>query len=222
MKIRARLGGMKKLFPKAHLTKTSNANRDNAFYVTKDETRVEGPWTDKDEKIYVTRQVKEIEELLPWQRSVIELSKQWDTRHVDFIVDTEGKIGKSVLVGYMQCHKLCRRLLVVRNYQDMMQAVCSMPTAKVYTMDMPRAMSKNGLSDLMSAIETIKDGYAADLRYKFREKNFDCPNIWIFTNKVPPKWMLTEDRWRLWKVVENELVPFTRGVPGTGLPGATL
>ena len=35
-----------------HWSQTSNENKDNDFYACKDETRLAGPWTDKDYYMY--------------------------------------------------------------------------------------------------------------------------------------------------------------------------
>jgi hypothetical protein len=51
-----------------------------------------------------------------------------------------------------------------------------------------------------SAVETIKDGYAYDDRYSFKEKVFDCPNIWIFCNVLPDLNLLSMDRWKIWDI----------------------
>jgi len=97
----------------------------------------------------------------------------------------------------------------------MMRMVCDMPTARMYLVDMPRSLNKDRLYQFYSGIETIKDGYAYDDRYKFKEKFFDCPNIWIFSNILPDMDMLSKDRWKLWSidkeyklnaVTENDLV----------------
>ena len=49
-KEKIRATGVAKWFPKGscHVSVTSNENRDNMFYVMKESTRVEGPWSDKD------------------------------------------------------------------------------------------------------------------------------------------------------------------------------
>ena len=54
---------------KFHFTVTSKANRDNDFYCCKEDTRMDGPWRDDDEKKYETRQIKEFMswELRPYQ-----------------------------------------------------------------------------------------------------------------------------------------------------------
>lgn len=78
--------------------------------------------------------------------------------------------------------------------------VCDMPTSTCYLIDLPRAMKKTNMVGLFSAIEEIKSGYAYDDRYKFVEKFFDCPNIWVFTNYIPDSEYLSADRWKIWQI----------------------
>ena len=86
-----------------------------------------------------------------------------------------------------------------------MRIICDTPTASAYLIDMPRALKKDKLFGFYSALETLKDGYAYDDRYRFVEKVFDCPNIWVFSNCMPDPDMLSIDRWRIYSVVNNSL-----------------
>lgn len=189
---------------------TSNliAAADFYDYVTKEDTRVLGPFTDKDEEIYIPKQIREIDKLYPWQLKVIEISKIWDKRCINYLYCPTGNIGKSILCGYLRAYRLGRVLPMVNDYKEMMEIVCDMPTSDFYVIDMPRAINKEKLNSLYSAIETVKDGYAFDRRYKFREKVFDCPNIFVFSNKAPDLDLLSKDRWKLWKVENRELKPW--------------
>lgn len=78
--------------------------------------------------------------------------------------------------------------------------VCDMPTAKVYLIDIPRAFNQDKLRAMWAAIESVKDGYAYDDRYSFKEKCFDCPVIWVFMNQQPDVLTLSSDRWRFYSV----------------------
>lgn len=179
---------------------TSDACKGNFDYVTKDFTRIEGPWDVKQEIVYIPRQIREIEELRPFQKQIIHDAEIWDTRHINVVYNPEGCVGKSILKGYLRAHGIGRPLPPVNDYKDMMRMVCDMPTARLYIIDMPKAMKKDKLGGLYSAIETIKDGYAWDDRYKFCEKIFDCPNIWVFTNTLPDFELLSSDRWFIWDI----------------------
>ena len=194
----------------AKVSPTSSNIDDASFYdyVTKEDTRVLGPFTDKDEIIYIPRQIREIDKLRPWQETIIERSKIWDVRHIDWVYCKNGNIGKSTLCGWIRANRLGRVLPMVNDYKELMEIVCDMPTSNLYLIDLPRALKKDKLNQLYSGIETIKDGYAFDRRYKFREKVFDCPNIWCFSNTLPDLKLLSRDRWRIHEVVNGELKDF--------------
>ncbi|AXQ65729.1 MAG: putative viral replication protein [Cressdnaviricota sp.] len=210
-----RLNELKKLIPellqKIHLTPSSNNSReDECFYTAKLDTRLEGPWKDTDPKpIYIPRQIREIVNLYPWQKDLIERTTEWDTRNINIIYDNGGNIGKSTLTTYMGVHQLGRQLPYCNDYKDILRMVMDMPVAQTYLIDMPRAISKERLFQMYSAIETVKSGYAYDDRYHFKDKYFDCPNIWVFTNEIPDSNLLSIDRWRYWTIIEKELKVYT-------------
>lgn len=212
-KCKLRAAGVKNWFEKGvcRVSLTSNANRDNMFYVTKDETRVEGPWADTD--AYVPRQIREITTLYPWQESIIEISKIWDTRTINIIVDTEGNIGKTVLCMHMGVYQLGTIIPYCNDYRDLMRMVMDRPKRGCYLIDLPRAINKERLYQMYSGIETVKSGYCWDDRYKFREEYFDCPSIFVFTNCPPNLSLLSRDRWKLWCIRDNELVDWAGFCP---------
>jgi hypothetical protein len=186
-----------------HWSPTSNSHTEDMDYVSKEYTRCDGPWNlANDEPDYIPRQIREISNLYSWQEQIIEKIKVWDTRSINLLYCQHGNIGKSTLVGYVRAYKLGRALPPVNDYKDMMRMVCDTPTAKAYFIDMPRALKKDKLYGFYTAIESLKDGYAYDDRYTFKEKIFDCPNIWIFSNTLPDRELLSQDRWKIW-VVDN-------------------
>lgn len=187
-----------------HWTPTSN-NCDTDDYVNKEFTRQDGPWTLHEEIDYIPRQIREINDLYPWQSEIVDSLKIWDKRTINMVYCENGNIGKSILVGYIRAHKLGRPLPPVNDYKDMMRIVCDTPTSRAYLIDMPRAIKKDKLYGFYSAIETIKDGYAYDDRYTFKEKIFDCPNIWIFSNTLPDTNLLSKDRWKIYEVKDKLL-----------------
>jgi len=150
--------------------------------------------------------------LHPWQNKIVEMSKIWDTRTVHCIIDHVGNSGKSTLGTFMLCNKLAQIIYTTNDYKDILRMVCDMPTSNCYIIDMPRAIKKDKLCNFYSAIETIKNGQAYDDRYKFKQKIFDCPNIFVFTNKYPDMAFLSTDRWKFWSIDENlDLIPLDIG-----------
>lgn len=199
-------------FTKAHITPTSNNGTKKGFdYVIKYDTCILGPWQDTDENIkelidppYIPRQVREIESLYPWQEYIVNDFDVWDKRYINLFYNASGNIGKSTLVSICRAYKLARVLPPVNETKDLLRMVCDMPTSKAYMFDMPRAMNKDRLYQFYAAIETIKDGYAYDDRYHFTEKVFDCPAVWIFSNRLPDLDLLSNDRWKIWCITEKE------------------
>lgn len=212
LKVKTRESTLLKKLPKyiGHISITSGANKDNEFYVMKVDTRVEGPWTDRTD-VYVPRQVREIKKLYPWQQSVIDDADVWDTRHINIIVDTKGNIGKSILVSWIRAYKIGKKLVYSNDFRDIMRAVLCMGASKLYVVDIPRAIKKDKLFQLMGALEEIKNGYAYDDRYEFKDIMFDCPNIWVFTNTIPDTELMSQDRWRYWEINDRkELVEYKK------------
>lgn len=207
LKVKKRLNELKCPFG-IHWSVTSKASSGDDFYVTKEDTRTAGPWLSTDEILYIPRQIREIGSLRSWQQSIVDKMTDWDTRSINMVYCPEGNIGKSVLVGWCRAYKLGRALPPVNDHKDIMRMVCDLPTARTYLIDMPRSMNKDRLYGFYSGIETIKDGYAYDDRYSFKEKVFDCPNIWIFSNTLPDEEMLSRDRWQIWCVNEGNLEKF--------------
>lgn len=195
-------------FEKVHLSVTSNNAKGDDLYVLKDDTRIGGPWTDKDEKRYVPRQVRDITVLRPFQETILDMVKTYDPRVIDVIYCPEGNKGKSVLIGKARALGL-RVLPPVFDYKDILRMVYCMPTATSYFVDMPRAIKKDKLAGFFAGLETIKDGYAYDDRYTFKEKTFDSPRIFMFTNKLPETGYLSADRWKFWTIDNSfALVPY--------------
>lgn len=202
LKLKARVGQIP--FELGHYTRTSTANRDNQFYVCKDETRVAGPWKDTT-MAYIPRQVRGIQ-LRSWQKSVVDTLKVWDTRKINIVLCADGNIGKSTLVTYCRAHKLAHSLPPVNDYRDLMRIVyhyvhdLNNRSEQAFFIDMPRGLPKSKLGSLYSGIESIKDGFCFDDRYQYKEVVFDCPVIWVFTNTMPDLNYLSKDRWAFWEV----------------------
>lgn len=186
-----------------HWSPTSNENKGNFDYVTKNFTRIAGPWDINTKPRYIPRQVREMGDLRPFQKAICDDAEVWNTRSINIVYDPVGNIGKSRLKLWLRAYGIGRTIPPVNDFKDMMRMVMDMPTSKLYLIDMPKAYKKDKLGGLYSAIETIKDGYAYDDRYHFQEKIFDCPNIWVFTNTLPDLDLLSKDRWVIWGVTTD-------------------
>lgn len=210
---KVRLSGLLKMFEKiGHFSPTSNEGSKGTFYVMKDQTRVDGPWTDKNYDP-PRRQLKTVTKMLanglyPWQQSLIDITKEYDDRTIHIVIDHNGNTGKSSLCKMMWQLKIGQPIPPMQTAEDIVQFVKSLPINKLYLIDMPRAMKKNKLYGLYSGIETIKNGMLYDKRYKGQFEYIDEPNIIVFTNSPPKMKYLSHDRWNLWTVKDKHLVEY--------------
>lgn len=204
-----------------YVGRTVTANLKKEFYMTKEETRVEGPWRDTDEEVEEIPLPKQLSEVVEkedfkwyeWQQDVIESFQKFEPRKVNVIVDPIGNIGKSILKTYLGCKKIAMTIPLINDYKDLMRMVMDMPKVGGYIIDMPRAITKKNLKAVYAAIENVKDGYAFDDRYQFKYEYFNSPIVWVFTNAVPEIDLLSKDRWNLYKIVDNELVGYWETLP---------
>lgn len=194
-----------------HVSVTSTNGHKSDFYVMKEQTRVDGPWSDQDEPRPVLRTVLKMEEsgLYPWQASLLEKVREYDDRTVHLVIDVHGNNGKSSFTKYVWQKKLGQPVPPMSSAEDLVQFVKSLPISRLYLIDMPRAMKKKKLYGLYSGIETIKNGMLYDKRYKGSFTYIDEPNIIVFTNTPPKMSYLSRDRWQLHSIDANHhLVPF--------------
>ncbi len=203
LKSKQLLTGVKKIFGTANWTPTSNENRNNNFYVTKDDTRIQGPWKDNDPKI--TREVREMK-VLPWQQKIIDSSSNYEKRIINFIYDERGGVGKTDLGRYLDQKQLGIYLPPMKEIKDVMRNIMARPPSNMYMIDIPRGLHQNKLAELYAGAETIKNGYCYDDRYHWRNRWQDCPQVWIFANELPNWSWLSIDRWKCWIIEKGEMI----------------
>lgn len=200
--------------PGVHLTTTSNPcfAKGDFSYVMKGDTRLSGPWKDVDQKAAVKFLNRKLQTFLandayPWQKQLVKMvKKDPDSRTVVCIIDPVGCNGKSTICDYLEYKDLAKCLTPMNNMEDLMQAVFNVGAHNCFLMDMPKCTPKDKLGGLYAGIEKIKDGFAYDKRYTYKELRFMEPHVFVFTNKWPDLHLLSVDRWELYYVMDNELV----------------
>lgn len=200
-----------------HISKTSGANKTNEFYVMKEETRIDGPWTDamiskKNQRI--PRDIVYINKvgLRPFQLDIQKQCLIFDDEHVDVYIHPKGMAGKSKIIKKLCIDGLGEELPFCNDYKDIMRMAYDVQTSYVrkylkdcpaFFIDMPRASSKDRLYQLYAAIEKLKGGFAYDDRYAYKKCYFDPPRVFVFTNQPPDTSLLTFERWRLLTITED-------------------
>lgn len=173
------------------------------FYVTKPDTRIDGPWTNEDPEVCPQYQV---DSLRPWQQSVLDSLALPPGRTINVIIDNVGNRGKSTLVGWLEIHGHATNLPWTGTYKDLMPVVLGSKNRKAFTLDIARAMRDHDTTEIYGALEHIKDGRAFDLRYAYRHVMFPTPHVWVFCNKPPKLELLSQDRWKFYNIVGDILV----------------
>jgi len=199
---------------------TSNDNTRNFDYQLKEDTRVRGPWTDKDSEGYIPRQWRFDPTMMhPWQNSIKATLETWDPRAINVLYDPEGAQGKSTIAHICRLTRKCY-ILKARGKADNMLAdfLCKIMArrerqpAGVFV-DLTRSCDQKNLRNLYDALEEIKNGYVEDPRYSLKEWDFDSPVVWVMCNSLPNPYWLSLDRWKFWVIGEDrdlERVPFDK------------
>lgn len=218
LKVKNRLSGVKKIFFKeAHLSITSNENRDNMFYVTKPDTRIAGPWSDKDKVLYIPRQYRnKLNHLYPFQQTIWDSYNVFEDRIINCIICPNGGMGKSTIASLCDLHDRGIDVPPINDSDKLIASVCNILMAKqtrepgIIFIDIPRATDQTRLGGMFAAIEQIKKGKVYDMRYHYKEWWFDAPQIWVFMNIEPHMNYLSRDRWAFWEINEDyELCSYT-------------
>lgn len=213
--------GIEGVHPDA-ISPTSNENKNNDFYIMKEETRIEGPWTDKDTPVseqYIPKQYR-IDTLYPFQQSLLDIMKIFDKRSIYYIYNESGNIGKTTFSGYAELQHKATVLPVTNDSDKLIQSCCNILMGKqqrtdvTIIIDLPRALqNKDKLYGLFVAIEVIKSGKVYDMRNRYKQWFFDSPTIIVFSNCDPEEFVfggdiLSQDRWQLKTIVDNELIDY--------------
>ena len=186
---------------------------NNSFnYMMKVDTRLEGPWTDKDEEIQdppvLTRQLKDFmqHEKYPWQQHLESQIKELDDRFIKLYIDAHGNSGKSIMVEYLEYESLAYEIPPMTCMEDIMQCAMGIPAQKAYCIDMPKGMKKEKLAGFYAGLEALKNGVMYDKRYSFKKKRIDRPQVIVFTNTMPDVGLLSLDRWVIFHVNKDKSV----------------
>lgn len=195
---------------------TTEEHRKTAFYCLKEDTRLEGPFKDTDIDVkpaYIPVQYRNVK-LYEWQQYIINDTKQLDFRTINMIYDPKGNNGKSTLASIAELIHGCVDLPPINDFKELIALLCNicmdrdLRTIPAVFIDMPRALRKDQLYGMYSAIEQIKKGKLYDMRYHYKSWWIDSPAVWVFSNTLPDMEYLSLDRWKIWQIKNNKLVPF--------------
>nr|QXP07672.1 MAG: replication associated protein [Arizlama virus] len=189
---------------------SKNSTLGDNFYACKEQTRILGPWSDKDgSKQYVQKRCRNAT-LRPFQQQIADTAKAGNDRIIDCLVEDIGDKGKSFMIAYLTQHGKAVEVPVILDAERLLAATLNILMSSdnrdpgLIFLDLARAMPKNKLDEMWAACEKIKDGKVYDLRYSYKEWVFEPPTVWVMTNSWPQTTCLSKGRWRFWKLDETD------------------
>lgn len=199
----------------AHVSPTANPAfyAGNELYVMKDDTRVNGPWSDRtviNTSLFPSHLRRDIE-WWSWQQSVLDImATDPQGEVVRVVLNPEGNIGKSTLASWLSVRNKARRIPIMDSSKDVLRMVMDCPKVPAYFIDFPKAISEKVTKSFIAGIEEVTNGYAYDDRNHFREEYFEKPHVFIFTNVMIDTNLLTGRRWVFYTVRDKALVRIER------------
>lgn len=182
-----------KLIPGVHWS-VAHAPEQLALYCMKDDTRVSGPWADKD--LYMGEDLYKIP--YPWQKQLEDIVKSnADKRTIHWIYDPDGNSGKTEFAKKMAFTQGAMPLSFAKT-TDLLHMASQNPK-KAYIFNLTRCKPydiANG--DLYAAMESIKDGMIVSPKYDGKVVLFRPPHVIVLSNKLPKFECLSKDRWSVW------------------------
>lgn len=188
-------------------------------YCLKDETRVSGPWTDRDAKPLTPDESKRLQlidfaHFYPWQRYIYDCitSEPACDRKINWIVDARGCSGKSSLGKYLAAHSKALLLPYV-DAKDCLYLVSQQhKPAAAYIFDLTRTKPASiSAADTYACMESIKNGYIVSTKYVPKTTLAPPAHVWVLANQ-PPQWdALSKDRWSVYQINDaRQLVRYSK------------
>ena len=194
-----------------HASPTSSACK-GFDYAMKQETRVAGPWSDRDVPVYIPKAFR-YPELRGWQSSLMERLEGQNDRQICFVTTLEanggGNEGKSWMTSYLE---LCKGYKLIFPTAESAKDILEQAYGQIkdsghdghnFCVDIPRAMSPKHMRCIAQALEILKTGRAYDRRYKFQMWRFEPPTIVVFTNFQPDMTIFSSDRYDIFNIEDH-------------------
>lgn len=199
-------------FKGIHLSCDSEKGSTEAeFYCMKDdETKVAGPWFDSK---HIVEDWSHLEQPNGWQVAVHRMIKKpAGRRHIIWIWEETGRTGKSEFATYLEVHHQIVGLGLKAagdNFYAVSELMQQSPKPNGFIFDVPRSLPKSfDWADVYMSMEKIKDGNFLSTKYVPKKVLFSkSMHIIVFSNVAPDYQALSHDRWRIYKISGNRLIP---------------
>jgi len=172
-------------------------------YAMKDDTRVDGPWSNKMLEENLPVKTLSFGEFYDWQKVIFHIAMgKPDDRSIHWFYDTVGNRGKTQLTRMLLANhgKEVGIIPCVGTTNQLVSAIINMGQRKTYILDVPRAKTggswEERIAELMCTIEQLKNGLLVSAMYgKLNQLLIPHPNVIVFSNWSVDHGGLSSDRW---------------------------
>lgn len=146
--------------------------------------------------------------LFPWQQSVMDIVKEEpDDRTIHWIFEEVGGVGKTTFLKWLMRFHDC---VPLEGKKADILHVAAEHESELYVYDIERSLEAYVS---YGSIEKIKNGCFMSGKYEGSIVNRNCPHLFIFANFAPEQEKLSLDRWKVFTIVDQELVPYVQLAP---------
>lgn len=145
------------------------------------------------------------DQLYSWQKEVVNIAKQIpDERTIHWYWSTNGNIGKTSIVRYLQKHH--DAIITAGKASDMKFQIVNFEIDKGYYPELILCDIPREAIDYLSysGLEQVKNGSFGSSKYMGVSVLMDFPHIICFANTAPILSKMSEDRWHVVCLDENE------------------
>lgn len=181
-------------------------------YAQKEDSRILGPYSKETKGQYNGEDLPQREVFYHYQQYVLaqfeaHVHSPIPTREVNWLYDTLGNTGKSVLTKYL-LWKYSEDVMIVprASAQNMRTVIIDRGPRKLYLFDLPRTLGREEhKEDIYSVIEDVKNGTVLSAMYgRDAQLLMYPPIVWVFSNYKPDVRSLSLDRWKIFTMNEDK------------------
>jgi len=149
-----------------------------------------------------------VEPTYNWQVKILGMMQDKpDLYAVHWVFDPKGRSGKSTLVRYALANQIAGSSSAcggARNFATVIQSAIEEGwNQRCWIFDFPRTVEDFAIYE---SIEALKNGQMTATKYKGRSFSFKIPHVFAFANFLPKITELSLERWRIFQIVDLELV----------------
>ena len=151
--------------------------------------------------------------LRPWQKALLEYIKP-STREIIWVIGKHGNEGKSWFQEYMESKFGWEKVICGMDIKMKKRSIChvlskrSLMTIDTFLFDVGKANTDDGVN--YELLEKIKNGRTVAAKFDSKELKFKTPNtVVVFSNEKPDVTELSKDRWKIFRIRDDDLIDVT-------------